>query len=112
MCLGISLVRPGAKLQDIAVRVQNYVESHGFNMLRVSSATGHSIGLHHADGWHIPFYHDSRNEGRVLEEGMVITIEPFVSVRMFPADTRSVLGIRRGLDSLTIQRPPSQKTIR
>ncbi|KAA8643661.1 hypothetical protein EYZ11_003382 [Aspergillus tanneri] len=78
MCLGIKLVRPGAKLQDIAVTVQKYVESFGFSMLRVGSATGHSIGRVHADGWHIPFYHDPRNEGRVLQEGMVITIEPFI----------------------------------
>lgn len=78
MCLGISLVRPGARVQDMAVTVQKYVESMGFNMLKVASGTGHSIGQVHADGWHIPFYHDLRNEGRVLEEGMVITIEPFL----------------------------------
>ncbi|RLU79713.1 type I methionyl aminopeptidase [Streptomyces griseocarneus] len=78
MCLGISLVRPGARLQDIAVRVQAYVESFGFSMLRVDSATGHSIGRVHADGWLIPYYEDPRNEGRVLEKGMVITVEPFI----------------------------------
>ena len=78
MCLGISLVRPRAHVQDIAERVQAYVESFGFSMLRVPSGTGHSIGQIHADGWHIPFYSDKRNEGRVLQEGMVITIEPFL----------------------------------
>lgn len=78
MCLGISLVKPGAKVQDIAVTVQKYVEFFGFSMLRVGSGTGHSIGKIHADGWHIPSYWDERNEGRVLQEGMVITIEPFL----------------------------------
>ena len=78
MCLGISLVRPGAKLQDIAIRVQEYVESFGFSMLRVPSGTGHSTGQVHADGWLIPYYKDPRNEGRVLEKGMVITVEPFI----------------------------------
>ncbi|MGA3248242.1 MAG: M24 family metallopeptidase [Paraburkholderia sp.] len=39
MCLGISLVRPGAKVQDIARRVQAYVESFGFSMLRVPRST-------------------------------------------------------------------------
>lgn len=78
MCLGISLVRPGAKLQDIAEQVQTYVESFGFSMLRVASGTGHSIGQVHADGWLIPYYKDSRNEGRALEKGMVITVEPFI----------------------------------
>ncbi|GKZ27275.1 methionine aminopeptidase 2 [Aspergillus brasiliensis] len=78
MCLGIKLVKPGAKVQDIAMTVQKYVESFGFSMLKVDSGTGHSIGRVHADGWHLPFYHDPRNEGRVLTEGMVITIEPFL----------------------------------
>jgi methionyl aminopeptidase len=78
MCLGISLVRPGAKLQDIARRVQEYVESFGFSMLRVPSGTGHSIGQVHADGWLIPYYNSPANEGRVLEKGMVITVEPFI----------------------------------
>ena len=40
MCLGISLVRPGANVQDIAETVQKYVESMGFNMLRVSKRHG------------------------------------------------------------------------
>ena len=78
MCLGISLVRPGAHLQAIAEEVQAYVESFGFSMLRVPSGTGHSIGQVHADGWLIPYYHDPRNEGRVLEKNMVITVEPFI----------------------------------
>ena len=71
------MVQPGAVVQEIAETVQAYVESFGFSMLRVSSGTGHSIGKVHADGWHIPFYHDEIHNVRVLEEGMVITIEPF-----------------------------------
>src|ERR1700761_6750666 len=78
MCLGISLVRPGAALQSIAEAVQGYVEAFGFSMLRVPSGTGHSIGQVHADGWLIPYYRSSMNEGRVLEKGMVITVEPFI----------------------------------
>ena len=78
MCLGISLMRPGAHLQTIAEEVQAYVESFGFSMLRVSGGTGHSIGRAHADGWLIPYYRDPRNEGRVLEKDMVITVEPFI----------------------------------
>jgi methionyl aminopeptidase len=79
MCLGICLVRPGAKVQDIAQQVQAYVESYGFSMLRVPSGTGHSTGQVHADGWLIPYYQDPSNEGRVLRKGMVITVEPFIS---------------------------------
>ena len=78
MCLGISLVRPGASVQEIAMTVQAYVESFGFSMVRVESGTGHSIGQIHADGWHIPYYYCETNKGRKLEEGMVITVEPFI----------------------------------
>lgn len=78
MCLAISLVRPGAKLQVNAERVQAYVESYGFSMLRVDSAMSHSIGQVHADGWLIPYYKDDRNAGRVLEKGMVMSVEPFI----------------------------------
>jgi methionyl aminopeptidase len=94
MCLGISLVRPGAHLQAIAEQVQAYVESFGFSMLRVPGGTAHSIGQVHADGWLIPYYHDPRNEGRILEKGMVITVEPFIcagsgeGIRL-PDNTRS-----------------------
>ena len=78
MCLGISLMRPGAELQAVAERVQAYVESYGFAMLRVDSATSHSIGQVHADGWLIPYYRDDRNIGRVLGKGMVVSVEPFI----------------------------------
>jgi methionyl aminopeptidase len=78
MCLGISLIRAGAELQKIAEEVQAYLESFGFSMLRAASGTGHSIGQVHADGWLIPYYHDPRNEGRVLQKNMVITVEPFI----------------------------------
>lgn len=78
MCLAISLVRPGAELQVNAERVQAYVESYGFSMLRVDSAMSHSIGQVHADGWLIPYYKDGRNAGRVLEKGMVMSVEPFI----------------------------------
>jgi methionyl aminopeptidase len=78
MCRGISLVRPGANVQDIAEQVEAYVKSYGFSMLRVASGTGHSTGRVHADGWLIPYYRDPVNEGRVLRKGMVITVEPFI----------------------------------
>ena len=102
MCLGISLVRPGASVQDIATTVQAYVQSFGFSMLRVESATGHSIGQIHADGWHIPYYYSETNKGRTLKEGMVITVEPFIcaggpeGVRL-PNETKSAVTADKSL---------------
>ena len=39
----------------------------------------YSIGQVHAGGWHIPCYHDLRNEGYGLADGMAITFERFTS---------------------------------
>ncbi len=50
----------------------------GSRCCALPSGTGHSIGQVHADGWLIPYYDSSINEGRVLEKGMVITVEPFI----------------------------------
>lgn len=78
MWLGIHLVKPGLHLETLARTIQNYVEKQGFSMINVESATGHSIGRTHADGWLIPFYEHDTHKDRVLEKGMVITIEPFI----------------------------------
>ena len=102
MCLDISLVRPGAVVQEIAMMVQAYVESFGFSMVRVESGTGHSIGQIHADGWHIPYYYCETNKGRTLKEGMVITVEPFIcsggpeGVRL-PNETKSAVTADQSL---------------
>jgi len=79
MWLGISMIKPGAKLTDIANAVETFVNKHGLSMLKLPVTSGHSIGQTHLDGWLIPLYNTPINEGRVLEKGMVITIEPFIS---------------------------------
>ena len=94
MWVGINAVKPGVHLGTLAHKVQSYVESQGFNMLRFPGLTGHSIGQHHCEGLFVPFYGEP-NTGHVLEEGMVITIEPFVSTgsgeaQLLPTALRSV----------------------
>lgn len=79
MWVGINSVKPGVKIGTLANKVQSYVESQGFNMVKIPGLTGHSIGTRHCEGLLIPFY-GTPNTGHVLEEGMVITIEPFICV--------------------------------
>ena|SRR3990167_49917 len=94
MWIGINQVKPGAHLGTIANAVQSYVESQGFNMIKLPGLTGHSIGQVHCEGLFVPFY-GKPNTGHVLEEGMVITIEPFIcagtgEVEVLPVPLRSV----------------------
>lgn len=69
---------PGAAVQDIAMTVQAYVELLGFSMVRAESATGHPIRQIHADGWHVLYDYSEKNKGQTLQEGMSITVKPFI----------------------------------
>ncbi len=79
MWLAISMIRPGAKLSDIGNAVERFVKKNGLSVLKLPVTSGHSIGKGHMDGWLIPLYNSPVNEGRVLEKGMVFSIEPFIS---------------------------------
>lgn len=79
MWLAISLVKHGARVEMIANAVETYAKQRGFSMLKLPITAGHSLGSMHMDGWLIPLYDTPINKGRVLEKGMVITIETFMS---------------------------------
>ncbi len=79
MWLAIGLVKHGARVEMIANAVETYAKKHGFSMLKLPITAGHSLGSMHMDGWLIPLYDTPLNKGRVLEKGMVITLETFMS---------------------------------
>lgn len=79
MWTGIKLIKPGVHLGTISYNVQKYIESHGFKSVAQQGLTAHSIGKIHCEGLLLPFYGEQPNTGHVLQKGMVITIEPFVS---------------------------------
>ena len=68
-------VHPGAHLGDISAAIQNYVESHGYNVVR--DYTGHGIGAHMHEDPSIPNY-GIAGTGPVLTAGMALAIEPMV----------------------------------
>ena len=74
---GIERARAGNHLSDISFAVQNYVELHGFTVVR--DFVGHGIGRQLHEDPEIPNY-GPRNEGPVLKEGMVLAIEPMVNM--------------------------------
>lgn len=73
--IGIKEARVGKTLGDIGSAIQNYVEKHGFNVVR--DLIGHGIGRDLHEEPQVPNY-GKLGEGEKLREGMVIAIEPMV----------------------------------
>ena len=66
----------GNRLGDVSHAVQEHVESEGFSVVR--SLVGHGIGRSMHEEPQIPNYGPA-GQGLVLEEGMVLAIEPMVT---------------------------------
>jgi methionyl aminopeptidase len=79
MWLLIGMVRPGLALDDLADAAEQFVDRFGFSIVRLFPACGHSIGEHHNDGWIIPYHRSPLNAGRILEPGMVFSVEAYVT---------------------------------
>jgi len=71
--------RAGASLNQIGKAIERVAKSHRFRVIRNLGSHGVGRALHEAPE-HIPGYFDAR-DARVLQEGMVITIEPFLSTK-------------------------------
>jgi methionyl aminopeptidase len=68
--------RPGQRLGDVSHAVQQVVEQGGMSVVR--SLVGHGIGRDMHEDPQIPNYGDP-GTGPVLEEGMVLAVEPMVT---------------------------------
>jgi methionyl aminopeptidase len=74
--LGISMVKPGAKLGDIGHAIQTYAEKRKYSIVR--EYCGHGIGrVFHEDPQVL--HYGKPDTGVVLEEGMTFTIEPMIN---------------------------------
>ena len=71
----VKLVKPGVHLGDISHRIQEFIESSGYNVVR--EFTGHGIGSHMHEDPNIPNY-GKMGTGIILQEGMALAIEPMV----------------------------------
>ncbi|HWK25009.1 MAG TPA: type I methionyl aminopeptidase [Solirubrobacter sp.] len=68
--------RPGNRLGDVSHAVQTYVEAEGFSI--VKSLVGHGIGQSMHEEPQVPNF-GAAGKGTVLEEGMVLAVEPMVN---------------------------------
>lgn len=85
---GIRNVRPGNTVGDIGNAIQRYVEDQGLGLVR--DLCGHGIGRELHEDPQILNY-GKRHSGEELKEGMVICIEPMV--------TMGDWQIKKGLDN-------------
>jgi methionyl aminopeptidase len=69
--------RPGNRLGDVSHAVQEHVEAAGFSIVR--SLVGHGVGRDMHEEPQVPNYGPA-GKGVPLEEGMVLAVEPMVTV--------------------------------
>lgn len=73
----IEVIRAGDGLNQIGHKIMNVAKKQGFRVIR--NLTGHGIGTSlHEDPHHVYNYY-VKNERRILQKGMVLAIEPFIS---------------------------------
>jgi methionyl aminopeptidase len=85
--VGISMCRPGRPWNEIATAMDDCASGHGMRIVRwgpsdaasMGMGCSHSIGRVHNDGWNLVNHPHAANDDKVLEEGMVITIEPMLT---------------------------------
>ncbi len=77
---GIEQCLPGKRIGDISAAVQQRVESNGLHVVR--EFVGHGIGREMHEPPQIPNFGKS-GQGRALRPGLVIAIEPMVTVGSF-----------------------------
>ncbi|MBM3244428.1 MAG: type I methionyl aminopeptidase [Candidatus Omnitrophica bacterium] len=74
---GIKQAAVGKHLTDISYSIQNFVERHGFSVVR--QFVGHGIGVNLHEEPEIPNFGQA-HQGPVLKSGMVLAIEPMVNM--------------------------------
>jgi methionyl aminopeptidase len=77
LSVGIKQARVDNYLSNISCAIQNYVERHGFSVVR--QFVGHGIGCNLHEEPEIPNF-GSPNQGPTLRSGMVLAIEPMVNM--------------------------------
>ncbi len=74
---GLKEIKAGKRLGDYGSAVQNYVEAHGFSVIR--GLVGHGVGTAVHEEPRVPNF-GQPGSGEVLQAGMVLALEPMVSV--------------------------------
>lgn len=81
---GIEKAVPGNNLYDISAAIQSYVEGFGFGIVR--RFVGHGIGTHLHEKPEIPNFVPKGLTGVPLKAGMVLAIEPMVTMGTYEVE--------------------------
>ena len=74
---GIKAVKPSGKLNEIGRAIQTFADKNRYTLIRNLASHGVGAALHEEPG-HIPTWFEPRDTRRI-PEGLVFTIEPFLS---------------------------------
>ena len=74
--IGINEVKAGVKLSNIGKAIEDYAKSHGLGVVR--ELVGHGLGTSIHEDPDVPNYYT--NSPVILKEGMVIAIEPMLTL--------------------------------
>lgn len=101
MWAGIRSVQPGARLNEVGRSIERFAEKNGYSLVR--NLASHGVGRSlHDDPREIPTWYEPRDR-RTIPEGLVFTIEPFLSLG---ADWVEELD-----DGWTLRPPQRQATV-
>ncbi len=78
MWTGIKAVKPGGKLNAIGQSIETFARAGGYSLVRNLSSHGVGRSLHDEPG-EIPTWYEPKDK-RTIPEGLVFTIEPFLSL--------------------------------
>ena len=83
---GIKAAVPGNRLYDISGSIQEYVESHGYSVVR--ALVGHGVGSELHESPEVPNF-GTKGRGVRLISGMTLAIEPMVNMGTYHVNTLS-----------------------
>lgn len=78
MWVGIKAAKPGERLNAIGRSIETFARGNGYSLVRNLASHGVGRSLHDDPG-EIPTWYDKRDRRRI-PEGLVFTIEPFLSL--------------------------------
>lgn len=78
MWAGINAVKPGGRLNDIGRSIETFARKNGYSLVRDLASHGIGRSLHDEPG-EIPTWYEPRDR-RTVTEGLVFTVEPFLSL--------------------------------
>jgi len=78
MWAGIRAVKPGARLNDVGRAIERFADANGYSLVRNLASHGVGRSLHDEPS-QIPTWYEP-DDRRTIAEGLVFTIEPFLSL--------------------------------